>query len=147
MSTAALVVVCALNLLGRSAGQLPPIVLLDATPPGVSPNAEGFVRKNPDTIYLLTGTSSFRSAVSAETTRGHCWAQQSLKKIASVIVHEEWHLNHGTDERGAYLAQLTALTMLGEGPGRPVFHWVQRSMQSVLDRPRAPVEATRLARR
>ena len=147
MSTAALVVVCALDLLGRSAAQFPPIVLLDATPPGVSPNAEGFARKNPDTIYLLTGTSAFRTAVAAEATLGHCWARKALTKIASVIVHEEWHLNHGTDERGAYFAQLTALTLLGEGPGTPIFHWVQRSMQSVLDQPRAPVEATRLARR
>ena len=32
-------------------------------------------------------------------------------KLASVIVHEAWHLQHGRDEGGAYDAQLIFLQM------------------------------------
>jgi hypothetical protein len=32
-------------------------------------------------------------------------------KLASVIVHEAWHLQHGRDEAGAYDAQLIFLQM------------------------------------
>jgi hypothetical protein len=147
MSSAALVVVCALNLLGRSASQFPPIVLLDLRPPGVSANAEGFVQRTQNVIYLLTDSPAFRAAREAEVTRGRCWHRESLMKIASVIVHEEWHLRHGPDERGAYQAQLTALALLGAGPGTRLHHYVKRSMQAVLEASRPAPEPVRLTRR
>jgi hypothetical protein len=148
MSTAALVVVCALNLLGRSAAQFPRIELLDVRPPGVSANAEAFARRNPDVIYLITASPVFRGAQWAEATQGRCRDRDGLKKIASILVHEEWHLRHGPDERGAYAAQLTALALLGAGPESRLHHSVKRSMQSVVDAPpqRRP-EQTRLSRR
>ena len=133
MSTAALVLVCALSLLGRSADRLPPIVLLDTRPAGVSANAEGFVRRDPDAIYLLTSAPVFQAAMWAEKFRGACWDRESLSKIASIIVHEEWHLLHGADEREAYAAQLTALTMLGFGPHSGLHFSVKRSMQAALN--------------
>src|SRR5688500_5026248 len=101
MSTAATVLVCALNLLGRSPGSLPPIVLLEARPPGVSANAEAFVRRKPDTIYLVTSTPAFRAARLGD--------RDALKKIASIIAHEEWHVLHGSAEQPAYEMQLTTL--------------------------------------
>ena len=142
MSSAALVVVCALSLLGRSPLQLPPIELLDVRPAAVSPTAEAFVGRNPDVIYLLTDSPVFRAAQRAEAARGRCWDRESLRKIASVIVHEEWHLAHGPDERGAYEAQLMALALLGAGPGSKQHYYVKRSMQVVLDQ-RAPPVAVR----
>lgn len=120
MASAAAVLVCVLNLLGRP---MPPIVLLDVLPPDASRNAEAFVRRNPDTIYLMTTTSVFDDA-----RRGRL---QAWKKLASILVHEEWHLRYGPDERGAYQAQLIELMRLGEAPGRPNFNGVFRSMLAV----------------
>jgi hypothetical protein len=123
MSTAASVLVCALSLLGRSAGTFPPIVLLDVRPAGVSENAEGFVRRQPDTIYLLTSSRTFRDAMLGDVN--------AVKKIASVIVHEEWHVLHGAAERPAYEAQLTTLWRLNAGPGTRVYHSVTKAMLHV----------------
>ncbi len=147
MSTAALVLVCALNLLGRSPQQFPRFELLDVRPPGVSASAEAFVRRSSDVIHLLTTAPVFRTALAAQAD-GRCRGRESLAKIASIIVHEEWHLAHGPDERSAYEAQLTALTMLGFGPGTPLFSSVRRSMQRVLDAGRSAETGERpMARR
>src|SRR5262245_44526384 len=99
MMSAAAVLVCALGLLGRSPSSFPPIVLLDTRPADITPTAEAFVRRGPDTIYLLTTTVAFRKAQAAN--------KDALKKLASVLVHEEWHVRNGPDERGAYQAQLS----------------------------------------
>lgn len=117
LSSAAAVLVCVLNLIGRP---LPEIVMLDVRPPDVSRRAEAFVRRNPDTIYLLTDTNVFHDA--------RLGYQSALRKLASIIVHEEWHLRHGPDERGAYHAQLVELLRLGERADRPTYVGVQRAM-------------------
>jgi hypothetical protein len=136
MATAAAVLVCVLNLINRP---LPPIVLLDTRPPDVSARAEAFVRRNPDTIFLLTMTTVFEDARRGE--------RQALKKLASIIVHEETHLKHGPDERRAYSAQLLELLRLGESPGRPVYASVVRAMQFVTrGKPRDDVAVARFAR-
>jgi hypothetical protein len=127
MFTAAAVVVCALDLLGRSMTSTVPIKFLDAPPRGASQNAEAFVTSNPDTIYLITSAAAFRDAQNGRTE----WLRrEGCLKIASVIVHEEWHLHHGDDEEGAYQAQMMALTMLNAGS--PVITSVRRSMRAVL---------------
>lgn len=133
MSTAALVLVCAIDLLGRSLQQFPRVELLEVLPPGVSSNAEAFVRRNPNIIHLVTTTPVFRAAQAAQEGHGYCRDRESLAKIASIIVHEEWHLRYGPDEKGAYEAQLTALQSIGFGPGKPLYSSVKRSMLSVLD--------------
>jgi hypothetical protein len=126
MLTAAAVVVCALDLLGRSSSTVP-IRFLDAPPRVASQNAEAFVTRNPDTIYLITSATAFRDAQSGRTE----WLRrEGCLKIASVIVHEEWHLQHGDDEEGAYRAQLMALRLLNAGS--PVITSVRRSMKAVL---------------
>jgi hypothetical protein len=132
MSSAAMVVVCALNLLGRSAHEFPRIELLDLRPPGVSANAEAFVQHDPEVIFLITAAPSFRAALVSHARFGQCSDRDALRKIASIIVHEQWHLDHGPDERGAYEAQLTALALLGAGPGTRLHHYVKQSMQSVV---------------
>ena len=126
MLTAAAVVVCALDLLGRS-GSTVPIRFLSQPPPGVSRNAEGFVVRNPDTIYLVTSTPVFQRAQRGLHEPG---SRDACRHIASVIVHEEWHLRHGGDEEGAYLAQLTTLMVLN-ADGRALSA-VRRSMTFVV---------------
>jgi hypothetical protein len=127
MMTAAAVLVCALNLIGRP---MPPIVLLDVRPADTSPTVEAFVRRNTNTIYLMTTSRVFEDARRYEFS--------ALRKIASILVHEEWHLRHGPDERAAYQAQLMELMRLGESPGRPVYTSVVRSMMAVLKAQRQP---------
>lgn len=129
MWTAESVLVCALALLARSADSLPPIVLLDSRPPDVSMHAEGFVRNGEPRIYLLTDTVSFEHA---RRSPFHCGALQALRKIASVVIHEEWHLRHPGDESKAYTAQLKALADMGAGPGNPVHLEVWRARREAL---------------
>ena len=127
MLTAAAVVVCALDLLGRSTGSTVPIRFLDAPPAGASRNVEAFVTLNPDTIHLITSTAAFRDAQRGRGEPGHL---DGCRKIASVIVHEEWHLRHGDDEEGAYFAQITTLMRLNAGAA--MLTSVRQSMAAAL---------------
>ena len=133
MSPSAAVLLCALDLLSRSRA-LAPIELLPSPPPQASRNVEAFVTHNPDKIYLITSTAVFQEALSARWPSAR---REACLKLASIIVHEEWHLRHGADERGAYLAQLTTLQALGAATS--TFNSVRRSMAAVVDaRFRAP---------
>ena|SRR5688572_9466084 len=90
---------------------------------------------------LLTTSEAFRTALKAQT---RCGNRNALRKLASILVHEEWHLRHGSDEEGAYSAQLTTLTMLG-ARDTPVYGSVQRAMVAVLaQRSAARIAAVRL---
>ena len=129
MWTAETVLVCALALLVRGTDDLPAIVLLNSRPPEVSKHAEGFVRHGDPHIYLLTDTVSFAHARRAVY---RCGAVQSLRKIASVVVHEAWHVRHPGDESGAYVAQLSALNQMGAGPGNPLYLEVSQARRAVL---------------
>jgi len=142
MWSAATVLVCALSLLGRSANTLPPIEFVDLPPPEASPDAEAFIRRPSNTIYLITSTSAFQDA---QRARDRCGDFQALRKLASIIVHEEWHVLHGPDEGGAYLAQMMALrSTLRVDPSSPLFRSVRRSMNAVLEaqRSRPPTTMT-----
>ena len=128
MSGTAAVLVCVLDLLGRQARSLPPIELLAAPPRVISPNAEAFVQRDPDRIYLITSAPSFRRALDA---RLPCSNTMAIRKLASILVHEQWHLQHGADERTAYEAQLTALLSFGVPPESIIYHEVVKSMLAV----------------
>jgi hypothetical protein len=121
---AAAVILCALDLLGRSPKHLPPIELVERAPPGGSSNVEGYVITGQNTIFVVTSTWAYRDA--------ECNNRRSLLKLASILVHEEWHIRHGPDERGAYEAQLRSLILLGEGPDTALYHSVYRAMRHVL---------------
>ena len=139
MWSAAAVVVCALDLLGRSAGTFPPITLVDVPPPAASRYVEGFVLPGVDAIHLVTSSPAFRAArMSAQ----RCGDRHAVRKIASVIVHEEWHLRHGPDERGAYQAQLSALLTMGADFTTQVFAEVSRAMRTVTNRRQVPARGT-----
>ena len=141
MWTAEMVLVCALSLLHRSAGSFPPIEFVEARPSYVSANADAYVPLGHSRIYLITTSPAF---VRARRAVYKCGQVNALRKIASVLVHEEWHVRHGRDEGGAYAAQLSTLISLDAGPGNPVYYEVTRSMQATLRRAR---ETARLSRR
>jgi hypothetical protein len=130
MWSAELVLVCALSALGRAPSSFPPIELVDTRPPGVSPHAEGFVRAGERRIYLLTSSPVFRSAQVSDV---RCGDFRAVRKIASVLIHEEFHLERPGDEAGAYAAQLTALGAMGIGATHPLSQGVRRSMLKVLE--------------
>jgi hypothetical protein len=131
MATPAAVLVYVLALLGRSADSFPPIVLVDQPPAFASRNAEGLVLRDPDRIILVTSTLAF------QTARRGDFSEQSFRKIASVLIHEEWHIRNGADEAGAYEAQLHTLFVLGTMPGSRAYASVQLAMDTVLRRQKA----------
>ena len=137
MWSAATVLVCALGILGRSPE--PRIVLVDVPPLDASPGVEAFVRSGDDIIHLVTSSSVFRDAMAA---RNRCGNLNALRKIASVIVHEEWHVRNGPDERGAYHAQLLALMMMGSDASSVTYAEVSRAMRAVTVADRAAGRAT-----
>ena len=130
MGTAASVLACALSVLGRSEASMPPIELIDMAPPDVSSNAEAFVRRDTGTIYLITSSAVFKNAA---TVRDQCGYSDAMRKLASILAHEEWHVRHGPDEKAAYEYQLITLIRLGVGPGTGVYRSVQVSMIKVLE--------------
>jgi hypothetical protein len=128
MWSAASVLVCALSLLGRSERSMPPIELIEIAPPEVSVGAEAFVRQG--RIHLITSSPVFREAADS---REQCTPSQAVKKLASILAHEEWHVLHGGDEKRAYERQLSTLIMLDVRPGSLLFYTVQKSMLKVLE--------------
>jgi hypothetical protein len=139
MSIAASVLVCALSMLGRSERHFHPIKLVDAVALGGSPTAEAYVTRGPDTINIVTTSGVFREAMKSSHP---CSKREAIGKIASMLVHEEWHLRHGADERGAYQAQLTALQVLGFDEHSMVYFGVKKAMLRVVAAPPRVVEAT-----
>ena len=121
-----------LNVLHRSATSFPPIVLVDTRPSYVSAGAEAYVSVSDARIYLITSTPVF---VRARRALYKCGNVDAIRKIASLLVHEEWHVRHGDDEAGAYVAQLSTLIALDAGPGHPLYREVTTSMQHAI-RPR-----------
>ena len=131
MWTAASVLACALSVLGRSGSNMPPIELVDIAPPGVSAGAEAYVLHGTGTIYLITSSSVFQNALRSRSQ--HCSDSVAIRKLASILAHEEWHVRHGPDERSAYEQQLITLLRLGMQPGSGVYLEVQLSMRRVLE--------------
>jgi hypothetical protein len=130
MWSAATVLMCALSVLGRDARTFPPIEFVEILPSDASRKTEAFTRSTSNVIYLVTSSEAFERA---RRTPGRCDDSAAVAKIASMIVHEEWHLRHGLeDESGAYDAQLQVLMRLGIGPGNPTYDGVWRSMRAVL---------------
>jgi hypothetical protein len=128
MWAAETVLLCALTLLHRSVHSFPPIEFVSARPSYVSSNAEAYVMAGDTRIFLVTTSSAF---VRARRSVYRCGELQALRKIASLLVHEEWHVRHGSDEAGAYAAQLATLVYLDAGPGNPLYSEVTRSLQFV----------------
>ena len=144
MWSAAAALVCALTVLNRSEASFPPIEILETAPSYVSVGTEAFVRHSTGTIYLIASTAVVRYSAGS---RDRCGDLDAVKKLASILVHEEWHLKHGPDERGAYQRQLLALMELGMGPDTRIYRDVQLSMLHVLDARKRNKPALVLAQR
>jgi hypothetical protein len=129
MWTAASVLACALSVLGRSEANMPRIELIDVAPPYVSDGAEAFVQRDNRTIYLITSSSVFQTALSS---RVGCSTSTAMQKLASILAHEAWHVRHGPDEKSAYEHQLITLIQLGVQPGSGMYRSVQVSMLHIL---------------
>jgi hypothetical protein len=131
MWSAEAVLVCALTLLGRSESSFPPIHFVSLAPAEVSADAEAFTRVNDRHIYLLTTSRLFQGLQQGANS---CGELAAVRKLASVLVHEEAHVVRGATEREAYAAQLTTLASLGAGPGNALYTEVGRSMRRALAR-------------
>ena len=87
-----------------------PFVLISELPRTVSQGAEAWTVNDEHgkggRIFIYTRSRTFRCASVPRSDQDRC-----LLKIASVIVHEAWHLRNGPDEAGAYQAQLIFLQM------------------------------------
>ena len=142
MSVASFVLVCALDLLGRSANTFPPILVVDR-PSDASTDAIAFIRGGEPPVYVVGSSTVFQRAVEANRNRQQCQNPDVLRLLASVLVHEEWHLRHGPDEEAAYLAQLTTLQLLGVGPGRWPYETARRAMEATRKRNAERVRAAR----
>ena len=112
--------------------RLPRIEILARKPPGASARATAFADPDRRVIYLVASEPPFSIALAAQVSTAECRDPEALKMVASVIVHEEWHLRHGRDERGAYDAQLMTLHLLGLGPGTGAYRNVRLAMQAVV---------------
>ena len=85
---------------------MPRIELIDVAPPGVSAGAEAFVLRDTNTIYLITSSPVFQQA---RQVTYQCGYSDAMRKLASILAHEEWHVRHGPDEKSAYERQLITL--------------------------------------
>jgi hypothetical protein len=130
MLSAATALVCALAALNRTAASMPPIQVIENAPPYVTVGTEAFVDRSSGSIVVIASSNVVRDAAD---TRGRCGDLYAVKKLASVLIHEEWHILHGPDEAAAYRRQLVTLITLGISPDHKVYRNVQRSMIAVLD--------------
>ena len=100
----------ALELAGPQLYRHLPIVLIAALPGMVSPDAEAWTvydeHGTGDRIFVYTRSRTFRCASASRSDQDQC-----LLRLASIIVHEAWHLRHGPDEAEAYEAQLAFLRL------------------------------------
>ena len=142
MSSAAAVLRVVLSLVAPPA-QIA-VELLEVAPAAASPNVEAFVPSDSRKIYLISSSPVFLAAMQADPAYPD---YDAIIKLASIIAHEVWHIEHGPDERSAYEAQLTTLARLGRGAGTPVYGSVQRSMLAVLNAQKKSQPAILIARR
>lgn len=136
MISAVAAMVCALTVLGRGPEALPLIELVDIAPQNASAGIEAFVPRGVDAIFILTTSDVFEAVQESS-----CRDIDAVRKLASIVVHEEWHIRHGPDERGAYQAQLDTLVRLGVGPGEPVHYGVVQAMVAASRRQRRELVA------
>ncbi len=133
MWTAEVVLVCALNLLGRSVNTFPPIEFTQTAPVGASRWVEAYVGPTDRKIYIITTTDSFQRLLQ---TKNRCGDIMAARKVASLLIHEELHIRQGASEKTAYQGQLMTLTALGASIGSPPYMEVVRAMNHTLKRSR-----------
>jgi hypothetical protein len=103
------VIADAIMMLGWYGDDVPSIVVVDRKPPEATATVEAWVRFSENgrampVIYVRTDTDLYRDAVQGR--------HQALVRLAGILAHERWHIQHGRDEVGAYTAQLAAMEYL-----------------------------------
>jgi len=88
-----------------------PITLVAVAPSSASHGIEAWTtfdaEEQGERIFLYIGSDMFRCANRPLGMR------QCLVRLASVLVHEAWHFEHGRSERDAYEAQIAFLLRNG----------------------------------
>jgi hypothetical protein len=138
MSTVAVVLLCALNVLGRSAETFPPIHVVER-PADRSSIVEAFVDRDNHTINLIADSPAFAAARQRADREPRCTFRPEYALVASILVHEEWHLRYGPDEDGAYSAQQIALLSLGIPMDSRLFRRVMLSKSAATAAQRARI--------
>ena len=122
----------AILLAGPGVARLP--IVLAATPPdGASDGVEAWVTRGPDgqnQIGVYRESAAFRCASGLILENYQC-----LLKVASAIVHEAWHYNHGAEETGAYDSQIAFLVLNGGSSAQVA--GVRRARERIVVRRRA----------
>jgi hypothetical protein len=128
----------ALVVAGRGIAKLP-IVLVSVKPDIASPGVQAWTAVDAGgkstEIFVYTESRIFRCA------RVSTWDSQCVLKLASVLVHEAWHFEHGGNEADAYATQIVFL--MGNGGTRDQIADVRRSRDRVLAAGKEAGEAAR----
>ena len=121
-----------LTLAGLDRANLP-ITLATAAPASASSGVEAWTSFDAhgcgERIFVYTGSDMFRCASRPLSMR------QCLLRLASVVVHEAWHLENGRDEEEAYEVQIAFL--LRNGAATEHVKAVRLAQQRVLAAERA----------
>jgi len=84
-----------------------PVTLVSTVPPEASQGIEAWTRfgtnGSAERVFVYTGSDIFRCA------RWPLSMHQCLVRLASVLVHEAWHFEHGKNQAAAYDAQIAFL--------------------------------------
>ncbi len=87
------------------------VTLADTPPPSASRGIEAWTSYDadgtPQQIFVYTRSDMFRCA------RWPFGMRQCRIRLASVLIHEAWHFDHGQGERDAYEAQIAFLMKNG----------------------------------
>jgi hypothetical protein len=91
-----------------------PITLATAPPASASHGIEAWTSYDADgtgeRIFIYTGSDIFLCA------RWPLSLRQCRIRLASVLIHEAWHFEHGPNEAAAYEAQIAFLMRNGAAP-------------------------------
>jgi hypothetical protein len=110
-----------------------PIVLASIPPDSASEGVEAWTvfREDGkgDRVVVYTESSVFICA--SRDTPVYVNPYICLLELASIIVHEAWHIKNGPDEAGAYQAQLRFLEVRGGGSAAEIAEGVRRARERV----------------
>ncbi len=84
---------------------MPNIESIANNPPYIRTQTEGLVKPHDPNIYLANDTAVYKKASGGDT--------QATIKLASDLMHERYHVEHGVSEAPAYDQQLAILKALG----------------------------------
>jgi len=100
----------------------PQVIEVAHRAPELSAGAEAYHIADDPRVYVLTDTVTYKNAKARQP--------DALKKLASIIAHEDTHISNGPDEAAAYARQLDVLRRLNASP--QMIQGVERALDSVV---------------